>query len=182
MPTIRVLPKKPLSTSCRVVMTLGPDKVIKFGCPLNSATGGQNRVEAMNWEKNKLHPLAKRHLARVYAYAENGAWLIMERLTVAAPRNRRLSEPMEDELKDALHQMGIDYGDMWSNNWMTGDDGQAVAIDYGYEEVLFGQEERAACGECEWCRQMRCKTCGYLNGLGQPCIKEECRKARRNNQ
>jgi hypothetical protein len=117
---------------------------------MNSRSGGQNRIEGVTWERVKDSPLAQRHLARVYAFAPDGSWLIQEKIDSPESRRNRVTHAMERELVQALNDLGIDAEDVWTSNWRDRD-GVAVSIDYGYDHILFDGGDRRACGACVHC-------------------------------
>lgn len=151
MAKIRIVAKTLISKSNRIVQHLGADKVIKFGCPKNSRSGGQNRTEGMTWQRVGADPLAQQHLARVYAYAPDGSWLIQEKIEGDRPNTKRVvCYSMQGELIDALDLLGIDTTDMWAANWRERD-GKAVAIDYGYDDLIYDSDDSNKCGTCIHC-------------------------------
>lgn len=149
MPSIRIVPKTPLSMGNRIVQRLGENRVIKFGCPTSCRSGGQNVIEGKTWDAVKNNPLARQHLAEVYAYAPDGSWLIQEYVKGNEPHYRK-NAAEEAQLRTVLESLNLSTTDMHEGNWrVRGGDG--VMIDYGYDYQSFAYGTNDKCHACAWC-------------------------------
>ncbi len=140
-----------LSVSSRAVCYLGTDKIIKYGCPNQPATGGQNRIEATTWERVKDHPYAD-YLAPVLEAAPDGSWLIQKRINGRIPM--RSEQNALAMLLTVAEEIGIDTLDIGGDNVMIDVNGNPVIIDYGFDRFLYEErDEDERCGTCTYCSQ-----------------------------
>lgn len=142
---------------CRYVVIL-EETVIKYGCPKNSRSGGQNLEEWRQWQRVKGTDL-ERYFAPVLTASDDGSMLVMPRAKVLSPSDqRRLNSFVEMVSHAGYHEM-----DPQTDN--AGEyDGRTVFIDYGYQgynqDILNGY---GTCGQCHYCKYGQSGRVEYAN-------------------
>lgn len=140
-----------LGRGCRFVYEYGVAAVIKFGCPLDSLTGGQNLAEAARWQSVKDTPLA-RFFVPVLDYAADGSWLIMDRAQPLMPHEY----PRLRAFVEMVAEYGIREEDPQTDNTGTYQ-GRTAFLDYGFDKA-YRDGLRLGYKRCRQCQ--RCQEAG----------------------
>lgn len=151
MAIIREVPRVYLGSGNRIVERIEKKYVIKFGCPENCRTGGQNRIEGDTWNKFKDDPHTAPFLVPVVDYDPHGAWLIMP---YVSQKVRTLTYDESEKWKYRIEKQGFGFStaDFGPRNLGFNEAGEIVALDYGYRQGKFSWNDRGRCGSCEHCR------------------------------
>lgn len=103
--------------------------VIKYGCPSDSRSGGQNLFEAAQWERVKGTP-AEIAFAPILEYATDGSWLKMRRVDRVLDRGEHwYVNAFADHVRDTYGYSEFDR--QGANTGIL--DGRPVFIDYGFQ-------------------------------------------------
>lgn len=160
MATITMLDRSSLGAGNRIAQKLSNGTVIKFGCPNDSRSGGQNVLEASTWRRIRNIPGILDIVMPVVDSAADGSWLLMP---LASERSwndmsREDRAQWRDDM-DALRRRASAAGldrlmlDAHMGNVRYNERGMLVLIDYGYTEGPngFGRWGRE-CDGCTWIR------------------------------
>lgn len=137
-----------ISESQRIVCYIDRSFVVKFGCPINAYTGGQNTLESLRWAEYRTEPF-RGFFTAILGAASDGSWIITERADLSPAKETPEFVRLHDVLATGLGLKDIRPG----NTGYHTRTGKLVCRDYGFSpsEPSLLQLART-CGLCMWCQ------------------------------
>lgn len=140
---------KRLGRASRDVFEYGTDAVIKFACPSKRSIASQNLAEYRAWQRVKDTDAARLFVS-VLECAEDGSWLVMQRVKPL----HHVGIARVDAIEMMTRQYGLLVGDLDSDN-LGEHEGRTVILDYGiwYDSTIW-DETGTFCRSCQYCQEM----------------------------